>query len=153
MDVKQLKLRMADLCARSEQCEYDIMVRLKRAGITYREATDIIETLKRDKFISNSRYARAFANDKVRFAGWGRNKIRVALIAKHISEADIREALDGIDEEQYMDALTRVAESKARNLDLNDYRERQKFYRSMISRGFESSAIYSVISLLRRDDF
>ncbi|MDE6295041.1 MAG: RecX family transcriptional regulator [Muribaculaceae bacterium] len=152
MDVKQLKLRMADLCARSEQCEYDIMVKLKRAGITYREAAEIIEALKRDKFLSDSRYARAFANDKVRFSGWGRNKIRVALIAKRIPEACIREALDDIDEDEYLESLTRVAVAKARGLDLSDYRQRQKFYRSMMSRGFESSAITSIISTLREDN-
>lgn len=151
VDLDKLRLRMAELCARSEQCSYDIAVKLRRAGATSAQMMQIINDLRSQKFIDDARYARALTNDKVRFAGWGRMKIRAALLAKRISESDIRLAFDRIDDDEYHDSLMRVAASKARGLDLTDYRQRQKFFRSMASRGYEPGLISSAISALCSD--
>lgn len=148
VDIEKLRLRLADTCARSEQCEFDIMTKLARAGASREEADEIINFLKDNKFLDNSRYARAFVNDKVRFAGWGRMKIRAGLLAKRVSSGDIAQALEQIDEAEYEEALMRVAETKSKGLNLSDYRQRQKFYRSMMSRGFESADISRAISRL-----
>lgn len=133
--------RMADLCARSEQCEADIRQKLYRLGLQSGDVQKIIESLIADRFIDNARFARSFARDKSRFSLWGRNKIKLALAAKRISAPDIRQALDSIDEEDYMETLTRVTAAKARGLDLKgpDGREnRIKLFRHILSRGFES---------------
>ncbi|MDE5774375.1 MAG: RecX family transcriptional regulator [Muribaculaceae bacterium] len=151
IDIDKLRLRMADLCARSEQCSYDIALKLRRAGASAAQMMQIIDDLRSQKFIDDARYARALTNDKVRFAGWGRMKIRAALLAKRISESDIRLAFDGIDDDEYNASLMRVARSKARGLDLGDYRQRQKFFRSMASRGYEPGLISSALTALCSD--
>lgn len=150
--VDALRLRMADLCARSEQCEYDILTKLLRAGAAQSEAAEIIDFLKQRKFLDNARYARAYANDKVRFAGWGRLKIRASLRAKRISDEDISAAMEQIDEEEYCEALMRVARAKAASVNLSDFRSRQKLLRSLASRGFEPSAAIRAIERLRRQE-
>lgn len=63
-------LKMMDLCARSEQSSGEIRQKLYRKGITGHEARKIIDRLIDDSFIDDSRFARAFANDKARFALW-----------------------------------------------------------------------------------
>ena len=78
-------LKMMDLCARSEQSSGEIRQKLYRKGITGHEARKIIDRLIDDSFIDDSRFARAFANDKARFALWGRRKIRAGLAAKGIT--------------------------------------------------------------------
>lgn len=133
--------RMASLCARSEQCEADIRQKLFRMGIPPAQAAEIIDSLIGQRFIDNERFARAFANDKCRFSGWGRHKIRMALSAKRIGAADIALALDSIDPGDYTDALSRVASAKARGMDLNGPEGRDsriRLYRHILSRGFES---------------
>lgn len=146
------RLRMADLCSRSEQCEADIRQKLYRLGLQARQVQEIVEYLIEHKFIDNARFARSFARDKCRFSAWGRNKIRVALIAKRISSPLISQALDSIDEADYVSALKRIAEAKAKTLDLKGsdaYENRVKLFRHIIARGFESDlASKAVKSLL-----
>lgn len=145
-DPEKLRLKMAGLCARSEHCRFEIREKLLRAGLPSSTANDILDYLENERFIDDARYARCYANDKVRFARWGRRKIRVYLAQKRISSAIAAEALDEIDEKEYARALADAAEAKARNLDLTDFDDRRRLYRHLISRGFESGLISRRIS-------
>ena len=144
------RLKMADLCARSEQCEFEIREKLRKQGLPSAEADKIITFLIENKFIDNDRYSRSFTNDKVRFSSWGRNKIRQALALKRIPSSAISEALNEIDEKEYHKAIQRAGTAKAKNLDLEDYDDRLKLYRHLMSRGFESSLISKLIAYLRK---
>lgn len=148
------RLRMADLCARSEQCELDIRKKLQRLGQSADTTDSIISFLIENRFLDSRRFAVSFARDKCRFSSWGNNKIRLGLMMKRIPKADIEAALQEIDRADYLDALKRVTLAKARNLDLtgSDAREaRLKLYRHILSRGFESSlASKAVESIIRR---
>ena len=137
-----MKLRMADLCARSEQCEYDIAQKLFKAGLNSTDRLNILNFLKEERFIDNFRFARSFARDKCRFSAWGPYKIRLALAAKRIPSDIVTRALEEVEEKDWRDALNRTASSKLRSLPLhgeNAQDNRQKLYRFIISRGFPSN--------------
>ena len=53
-------IRMADLCARSEQCSADIEGKLLRLGLSRAQAQKIVGELRDGRFIDDGRYARAF---------------------------------------------------------------------------------------------
>lgn len=144
------KLRMADLCSRSEQCASDVSGKLLRFGLSAAQTKEIIESLKRDKFIDESRFAGAYARDKVRFAGWGVNKIRMGLIAKRISQSDIQAALASIDRSEYIEGLKRVGLAKAKGLNLNKPGDAAKFMRHILSRGYEASLASKLLEALRK---
>lgn len=141
-------LLMADVCSRSEQCEFDIYKKLSAKKISGADASVVINELKKRGFINNKRFARSFANDKVRFSGWGKYKIRLALISRRISSADIEAALEEIDTEDYRQAIVRAARQKAARLDLKLYDDRLKLYRFLLSRGFESSLASALVRKL-----
>ena len=77
--------RMMVLCSKREYCEADIRKRLEKEALKsgypeepgiWQQAVDgIVDTLKREKYIDDSRYARAFVRDKSSISGWGRVKI------------------------------------------------------------------------------
>lgn len=151
MTPEAAKLRMADLCARSEQCEADIRQKLYRLGLSSGEVQQIVSQLINEKFIDNARFARSFARDKCRFSCWGRHKIRLALAAKRLSNAEIQQGLDAIENADYVDALKRTAAAKARGLDLKgeEGREnRMKLFRHILSRGFESELASKAVNYL-----
>lgn len=135
---EEMLLKMADLCARSEQCAFDIATKLRLKGLSASDISDVISSLTERKFIDDYRFARSFARDKVRFSAWGRRKIRLALAAKRIPSSVISDALLEIDDADYRDALSRCARSKAASLDLSNYEDRLRLYRYLASRGFES---------------
>ena len=147
-DPEALLKRMAGLCARSEQCTYDITTKLYKAGLPREKREEIIEYLTANRYLDDARFARSFASYKVRFSAWGKKKIRMALAAKRIDSTLIIDALDAIDDEDYAEAIRRVIESKRRDYDPADHEQRAKLYRSLLSRGFESDMISNALASL-----
>lgn len=140
-DPDALLKRMAGLCAKSEQCTFDINTKLYRAGLPKDKREEIIEYLTANRYLDDARFARAFASYKVRFSAWGKRKIRMALAAKRVASDLIADALDAVDDDDYQSAIRRVIEAKKREMDLTDREERAKLYRQLMARGFESDII------------
>lgn len=151
LDPEKARLRIADLCARSEQCEYDIREKMRRWQLPAAAIEDIIEFLFDGKFVDNRRFAKSFTNDKVKFSAWGKNKIRQALRLKRIPSDVIDETFENLDSEEYNRALLRAAKAKASALDLSIYEDKAKLYRHLLSRGFESRKISAVINKLKEE--
>ncbi|MDE6267132.1 MAG: RecX family transcriptional regulator [Muribaculaceae bacterium] len=139
--------RLESLCATSEQCTHEISQKLIRWGIDRNDAEKILSSLIQRKFVSDERYAVAFVRDKYRFSKWGRRKIMLALMQKHIDKQSINAALNEIDNEEYIEILFSVMRSKARSIrEGNSFEGRTKLFRSVASRGYESSLITSFIA-------
>ena len=141
-------LRMMDLCARSEQSSGEIRETLRRKGMAASDVEKILARLQADRFVDDARFARAFVNDKVRFALWGRRKIRMALASKGVGQSLASEALSGIDDDEYWTALMKAARAKSKGYDLSDFAERNKVFRSLASRGYELDLIAKAIRSL-----
>lgn len=142
--------RAAALCSRSEQCEADIRAKLTAWGIADVAAADaIVARLVSESYLSESRYARAFARDRFRFAGWGRLKIAYALRLKRVAEECIADALTEIDEEDYAKALATALQGKLRSVASREpVQQRAALYRFAASRGYESDLAGRAISAL-----
>lgn len=149
-------LRMAALCAKSEQCESDIRIKLLRAGLSSADIDAVTAELKAGRWLDNARYAESVARYKVRFCSWGRNKIKTALFAKQIPSQLISQAIEAIDEDDYSTALEKACAAKARTLDLSVREDAVKLYRHLLSRGFEgglaSEAVKKAIRLRREQN-
>ena len=150
IDYEQARLRMADLCSRSEQCESDIMDKLIRYGQPRVDAERIIAFLYEHGFLNEERYVRAFVNDKIRFNHWGLRKIALALSMKKIPGELISRIVGEIDYDEYIRIAERVCEVKSRKYDLGKYEDRVKLFRSMASCGFSSDEIVKVIDKVRK---
>lgn len=142
---EQMLLQLSGLCARGEQCEFDLREKMRKKGVRMADADEIIGWLYDHNFLNESRFARAYARDKHRFNGWGRIKIRMMLRSKRISPDAVSDALESLDEAEYGEVLSRVVASKARSLDLADRADRAKLLRSVYSRGFEPPLIIEAI--------
>lgn len=138
-------VKMVGLCAGAEQCSSDIYDKVLKKGFSRDVADRIVGYLVKNEYIDDARFARAYAADKVKFAGWGKIKIRMYLKAKKMSDAIISQALEYVDAKDYAEALTKVLAAKARGLDLSEVKDRQKLYRHLASRGFETSLIIPAI--------
>ena len=51
---------MAAICSRSEQCSPDIRKKITALGLKENETEEIIEKLKKEKFIDDERYVKAY---------------------------------------------------------------------------------------------
>jgi len=142
-------LRLATLCARSEQAEGDLRRKLHDWALQPSDADAIIDRLKHERYLDNERYARAYCRDKLRFNGWGRIKIGYMLRGKGIKQQHIDAALAEIDDEQYSAILDDALTAKAKTLSGKPAEQmRAALLRFASSRGFEPSLIYRALEHL-----
>ena len=138
--------KAAAYCTLCERCISEVSAKLTAWGVPYDEQEKIIARLIEEKFIDEARYCRAFVNDKVKFNRWGRIKITAALREKHLPQEYIKEALENIDEEEYMQSLKEVIEIKRREFKgKDDFATQQKIIRHAASRGYEPALIMKTI--------
>lgn len=142
---EQALSRAASLCSTSEHCVSDISEKLARWGMTKVQSDEIIDRLLEEKYIDESRYATAYARDKMRFSRWGRTKIRMMLCMQRIPEPIINEALDALDAQEYAAMARKVIQDKARSVKADDYAARAKVIRFALQRGFEMEEIENAL--------
>lgn len=130
--------KAAGLCAKGEHCAADITAKLMLWGIEDQDAGNIVNKLVEQGFIDETRYARAFINDKYRFAKWGRVKIEQGLRMKQIPSAVFKPLMDEvIDKEEYIQTLCDLLKQKRKSLKEEDENQlRAKLTRFALQRGF-----------------
>lgn len=141
--------KAATYASRYEHCESEVREKLASWGATDEEVEAIIEYLVEERYIDNQRYANSYAKDKFRFNHWGKYKISMMLRSKNIESEFIEEALNQIDNEEYLEKLQQILRDKLRSLKYSsEYEKKGKLFKFAQSRGFESSAISKVIDLI-----
>lgn len=122
----------------------------------------IISSLKKDGYLSDLRYAAAFARDRASISGWGSAKIRYALAAKGLDRDTVSAALEQIDEYRASSRLEKLLETKYRSLASSSdkesvYRLRDRLIRFALGRGYSYDDVLPVVDRLaagacREDD-
>ncbi len=136
---------MKSLCSRREYCKSDILKKAKTAlGGDSKAAEEIVETLVKEKYIDDMRYASAFARDKASIAGWGDVKIRYMLASKGIAKDTISAALNEIDDSRASERLLKLIENKARTLK-DDPQRKLKLLRFALGRGYEYEEVSALL--------
>jgi regulatory protein len=141
--------RAAALCSSQEQCSSHIREKLNTWKVSSDDAEQIIDLLKKERFLDDQRYATFYVRDKFRFNGWGKVKLRVMLRQKEIPLPVIEEALNQIDPELYKQTCTRLISEKSASLkEANQFKRKGKLFRYAAQRGFESDLIHQILSYL-----
>ena len=154
MTEQEAYLRLAALCAQAEHCEYEMQEKMRRWEIADDAQARVMQRLITERYVDDERFARAFANDKVKYNKWGRRKVDQAMWLKHIAE-DIRQrVLDSIDDEEYIAILRPLLQQKRRSVKAhNDYELRQKLIKFAIGRGFTMDIIKQCISIDDEEEY
>ena len=154
MTEQEAYLRLAALCAQAEHCEYEMQEKMRRWEIADDAQARVMQRLITERYVDDERFARAFANDKVKYNKWGRRKVEQAMWLKHIAE-DIRQrVLDSIDDEEYIAILRPLLQQKRRSVKAhNDYELRQKLIKNAIGRGFTMDIIKQCISIDDEEEY
>lgn len=144
-------IRLEDLCARSEQCTFDLRRKMSQWGIPSADADSIILHLEENRFLDDSRFARTYTRDRYLYAKWGRRKIITALYAKRIDKSIIEDALSEIDMRRYAAIAFKAIASKLRQLpdEMPGFEKRQRLIRFAVGRGYEISLISQILESSR----
>ncbi len=143
-------MRLENLCARSEYSEGEVRARLRKWGVSSADSAQIVESLRRNRFIDDARFASSYVRDKYRYSRWGRMKIRMGLRAAGIDSDTAAEALQEIDPREYMDGLVHILKRKDASLpaELEAYEKRVRLMRFAAARGFEPAEISKALKMI-----
>ncbi|MFM9056148.1 MAG: regulatory protein RecX [Bacteroidota bacterium] len=133
-------------CAFQERSQQEVRDKIGGFGLDSRAADAMIVRLIEERFLSEERFAVAYAGGKFRQLGWGRIRIRSALKTKGVSESCIRIALGAIPEAEYVRKLREVIAKRSRQEREKDPRKRNwKLASYAMSRGFEPDLVNDCI--------
>ena len=130
-------LQLAQLCARSEHCQYDMLEKMRRWEMSDEAQARVMQRLISERYVDDERYARAFVKDKIRYNKWGRRKVEQALWQKHIDKNIQQQVLNDVDDQEYLDVLRPLLKQKRKSTKAaSDYELNQKLVRLALSRCF-----------------
>lgn len=153
MSAEEARLKAEAYCSLSEHCKSEVLGKLQQWGAPEKTWEAILNHLEKERYVDESRYATFFVRDKYRFNQWGRIKIAQALRMKHIPSACIDEAMEEIDEQEYLNILTSLLKKKVRSIKAsNDYELNGKLVRFAAGHGYEIGDILLCMKRMGYDD-
>jgi len=149
MDTKLITY-LQNICSKREYCNADLVSKIKSyykdgTEVSEEEINALLDSLRKDNFLDDRRYTRAFVRDKAVFNAWGPSKLSQALRLKGIDASLINEALN--DEELQNSALAKLEKQlQVKNKSLRDDPQAKiKLIRFALSKGFDYSAISELV--------
>lgn len=135
-------------CNYQERCTSELIKKMQGFDLEQNEREEIISSLKEEGLVNEKRYLEAYIRGKFRLKKWGKNKIKIHLISKGFDQDSITEALsEWIDDEEYNDVIEQLFLRKWKLLkNKKDYATKQKVYRYLYNKGYESESITSCLS-------
>lgn len=145
-------LQLAQLCARSEHCQHDMLEKMRRWDMSEEAQARVMQRLISERYVDDERYARAFVHDKIRYNKWGRRKVEQALWQKRIDDDIRQQVLSEVDDEEYLSVLRPLLKQKRRSTKADsDYELNQKLMRFALSRGFTYDIIRQCLDVSEED--
>ncbi len=145
-DKKSAKVKIEQYCAYQERSQQEVRDKLYDMGLHKDDVENIITELIDNNFLNEERFAITYARGKFRIKHWGKIKIKQHLKQKKVGDYCIKKALALIDPNDYEKTIIQLIEKKNRELKESDaYIKKQKVIRYVVSRGFETDIVLSLI--------
>lgn len=146
MEFKEAYSYASDLCSRQERCTSYIKEKLAKFELDDETLNHVIDKLKAERFLDDLRFATYFTRDKYRFEKWGRIKITYQLKLKKIPNDIIAQAIEAIDQDEYLSNLEQLITSAVKkSKETNRYKRDSKIVRMVSSKGYESTLIFKLL--------
>lgn len=140
-------------CAYQERSHYEIKQKLYGFGLYKSEVEELLTKAIEEDYLNEERFAEQFAGGKFRMKHWGKIKITYELKGKQVSTYNIRRALQGIKEADYLATLNKLADTKWQQLQGEQYIARQaKTTNYLLQKGYEMPLIQKAIQQLRTQE-
>ena len=144
-DFRYYAEKMAAYCAGAEHCLQDVRLKLKKEKVADKDINAILKKLTDEGYIDELRFAKAFVRGKFKINKWGRLMIQSELRKKQIPATVVNSALLEINENEYLNTLVALVESKRRVLGTRSRENEQKAARFAASKGYEPELIFRII--------
>lgn len=148
----EARTRIQRYCAYQERSHFQVRKKLYDYGLRSAEVETIIAELITDNFLSEERFAKAFAGGKFRMKNWGKKKIEYQLKSQGLSKRCISTGLKEIDPDDYLKTMVSLLKKKLATLKQPEPLVRKhKVARFLIGKGYESEMVWQQLEKIFPD--
>lgn len=139
--------KLKKYCAYQDRCHQEVRMKLISLQVYGDEQEDIIIELINEGFLNEERFAKSYARGKFKMKKWGRNRIKMELQRREISDYCIRKGLEEIEEEEYHIVLKNILKKRLQGKShLGETLAKDNAIKFAASKGFEQPLIYSILA-------
>lgn len=142
----EIKQKLMHYCAYQDRCHYEVEQKMREFVLIPEAKDEILLYLISENYLNEERYTRSYIRGKFYMKSWGRNKIRLNLKQKGITEKLIAKCMDEIDDSDYQKTIQKIWNQYwQKQKGLQEYQKKIRTMRYLLSRGFEYDVVNSVI--------
>jgi regulatory protein len=139
-------------CAYQERCQWDVEKKFKDWQVDEDIRDEVMAELISQGFVNEERFASQFASGRFRIKQWGKQKIKVELKKRQISNYSINKALERIKDEEYRLTLQNLIAKKNREVRAkNEFEKTQKIAQFLYSKGYETELIWDTLRIIENE--
>ncbi|MEJ5104609.1 regulatory protein RecX [Chryseobacterium sp. MYb328] len=141
----EIKQKLVSYCVYQDRCHAEVEQKMREFLLIEEAKEEIILYLMKENYLNEERFTRSYIRGKFYIKHWGRNKIRMNLKQKQISEKLINMCFDEIYEDDYTKTITRIYDDySSKQKGLQEYQKKAKTIKYLMSRGFEYEKINDI---------
>lgn len=145
--VKEATLLLERYCIYQDRCHTEVEKKLKALNIITEAQEIIIIHLIQNDFLNEERFAKSFARGKFNIKKWGKYKIKNELKFRQISAYNIKTAMNEIDDELYLETITKLTIKKAATLnEKNIFTKKKKVLNFLLQKGYEFKDVINIVN-------
>ncbi|MDR2207230.1 MAG: RecX family transcriptional regulator [Flavobacteriaceae bacterium] len=144
---EEIKQKLVNYCVYQDRCHFEVEQKMREFTLIPEAKDQILLYLIKENYLNEERFTRSYIRGKFYIKNWGRNKIKIRLKQKGISEKLMLKCFDEIDENDYKNTISNLYKTYFSKLKyLKDYQKKIKTTRYLMSRGFEFDTIENLMS-------
>ncbi len=143
---EDIKHKLVNYCVYQDRCHYEVDLKMREFMLIPEAKDEILLYLMSENYLNEERFTRSYTRGKFYIKGWGKNKIKIALQKKDISDKLIKKSFEEINEEDYLEKINLLIEKNTEeNSGLANFSKTQKIIKLLITKGYEYDLILKVL--------
>lgn len=144
--------KMEYYCSYQERCHTEVTQKLYGFLLTALERDEVIVHLIEHNFLNEERFAKTYALSKFHQKKWGKLRISNELKQRQLSAYLIKIGLQEIPDNEYEATFATLAEKTWDAIgEKNTLKKRKKFCDTLLRKGWESDAIYTIVKKFEKN--
>ena len=141
----EIKLKLVNYCVYQDRCHAEVEQKMREFLLIDEAKEEIMLYLLKENYLNEERFTRSYIRGKFYIKHWGRNKIKINLKQKQITEKLINKCFDEINEDDYEKTIRKIYEDYySKQKGLKEYQRKSKTIKYLMSRGFEYEKINDI---------
>lgn len=142
----EIKKKLVNYCVYQDRCHQEVEQKMKEYLLIPEARDEILLYLIKENYLNEERFVRSYIRGKFYIKHWGRNKIKMQLKFRDISEKLINKCFDEIDEKDYHTIAVKIANHYYNNQKAqNVLYKKSKTIKYLLSRGFEYDIVLQAL--------